>query len=1656
VLANDSDSNGESITLLSFDASSSLGGSLTRSTGTGPGGRDEVIYTPPPALGEGTDWFKYRIQDSSGMQAVGYAMLRPSSEVLTIVDHWTLDDESGVTAINKARSTQNGTHQNGTIVNQTGANSVTRKGAVFDGSNDQTSIPTPGYNTNTLTFTAWIKRNGSQNSSAAIIFSRAGSSVAGLHFGSANELRYTWDGGAYTWNSGLVPPDNTWCLAAMCVSPSETTLHLRSPTGIQSATNTATHSVEAFDGLMYLGWDSNSASRHYKGALDDVRVYKATLNAADIESLYQQAINPPSVTLTAPLAGSSVQPLNVNFAASVNSMPELVDYVDFTENASFFASSDSTPYQAVVPSVAPGSHVVTARAAYGDWGYQVDSPAVTFTALPAPLPVVSITASLPASKRGPVSGSFTITRDHSIGEITIPISIGGTAVPDADYTAISNTIVLPAGSLSQSITINPIVAPADGVSETVILSLNAASAYTLGAPSSATLTINDHITSIAAGEWDVAETWNSAAAAPTTGTQNTGEGYAVAHTVTSNDSNANSQALFAGSLRVKSGGVLDLARLHATTNQNVSYNLPSTAIENGGIIQFRCSTGSSTHTIAANLAFAGNTTLRINGGSYDNDANLTGTLSGTGTIAFLSNSNAGAGTYVRQLSVNKANNPFAGNWTVNHTGGGDEFAALRAGAANALGTGTVTVGTRAQLVNDNSTGLNSLSGVVMSGTSSSLLLNQPWSNSAASLALTGGTPTVQIGNASSSIGSLTGSVGAIQGSGASSALTLNQTLSSTYAGNLGSNLKLTKSGPAALVLSGSIDSSLALTLASGDLTLPASQTIASFSQTGGSLRQALAPSPSAAQLTISGNFNHSGGNIVVDVTTVPLPDTPYNLVRYQGSLTGVPAVTVNDTSGSGMIAVVSPGTGTDSAVTVLFSVPPPPEYTLTYVAGPGGTISGNAVQSVIEGNDGQPVTAVPDTGYSFVQWSDGSINPVRIETNVTNHLTFTASFAINSYAVGYIASSNGTITGPASQIVDHGANAQTVIAVSEPGAFFAGWSDGLLTAQRTDLQITGPLQVTANFLPGGGPVSIAAGNWASAATWNHNLAAPVSGTQGSGFAYLIEGFTVSSNDPASNSQALIGASLTVRNGGMLDLARNHNNTLQNVSHNLPPLSLTGLATVRFRASNGSSSHQLGTSLAVSENNTLLINGGNYTNEATLSGAISGGGNLAVLSESNAVSTVGNVRQITVSSANNSYAGNWTVNHTASGDDYAALRANAPNALGSGSVTVGVRSRLINSVLGGIDSLAGITLSGSGSRLILTQPWSNPASSLAITANDAVVEIGGSISSIGNLSGNSGTITGSVAGASLSVNQTTSTIFGGALGGSLGFTKTGPATLTLAGANTHTGSTLVSAGTLAGTGSANSDLTVGAAGTLDLESGVFLTKAATFEDGSILTATINSASSACGKLIASGPIVITPNADLDLTDSETGILPNGTKLILIEYSGQSITGSFTGLAEGADVAVGNNSYIIAYNGTLGGTGSFVTLTVANSTPYELWIDSFATITDPADRPATADADDDGLANAVEFVLGTNPSLNSPGPVLSTQIQAGSFLFSFSRDKAAGEAGFTSHIELSDTLGEWTTAPAESTQINVQGATEIVTVTVPSRPAPIFARLRVSAP
>ena len=88
----------------------------------------------------------------------------------------------------------------------------------------------------------------------------------------------------------------------------------------------------------------------------------------------------------------------------------------------------------------------------------------------------------------------------------------------------------------------------------------------------------------------------------------------------------------------------------------------------------------------------------------------------------------------------------------------------------------------------------------------------------------------------------------------------------------------------------------------------------------------------------------------------------------------------------------------DKTVTAIFveKAPLGPEtdekFTVKYLAGTGGKISGKATQTVEKDGSTTAVTAVADSGYVFSKWSDGSTSAVRTDKNIKADMTVTAIF----------------------------------------------------------------------------------------------------------------------------------------------------------------------------------------------------------------------------------------------------------------------------------------------------------------------------------------------------------------------------------------------------------------------------------------------------------------------------------------------------------------------------------------------------------------------------------------------------------------------------------------------------------------------------------------
>ena len=165
-------------------------------------------------------------------------------------------------------------------------------------------------------------------------------------------------------------------------------------------------------------------------------------------------------------------------------------------------------------------------------------------------------------------------------------------------------------------------------------------------------------------------------------------------------------------------------------------------------------------------------------------------------------------------------------------------------------------------------------------------------------------------------------------------------------------------------------------------------------------------------VTYNGNGN-SGGNAPVDGSS---PYVSGSNVTVLGSGTLVKAGFTfngwNTIAGGTGTAYAAAGTITAiTANTTLYAQwTALPTYTVTFISGGNGTLTGTTSQTVVEGGNTTSVTAIPAGGYHFVNWTEGAtvvaVTAALSISNVTAAHSYTANFVANPVN-GVCGSSNG-------------------------------------------------------------------------------------------------------------------------------------------------------------------------------------------------------------------------------------------------------------------------------------------------------------------------------------------------------------------------------------------------------------------------------------------------------------------------------------------------------------------------------------------------------------------------------------------------------------------------------------------------------------------------
>ncbi|WP_338286827.1 Ig-like domain-containing protein [Luteolibacter sp. LG18] len=657
VLANDSDSNGQTITITSFPSTSNGGASITRSVGTGPGGRDQLIYHPSSSI-TGLDYFSYRIQDSAGYQSVGWVMIQPPTQA---------PDPDIAADVNSVSS---------------GAWSTT---SVWS----DAAVPAAGKNYGISSSHTVDSAPNNVSSGGTVTF--AGDTLA-VNPGGMLRLSHSSAGGTTTYTSAF-----------------DGGLILRGGSTLQSYNSNVGNVTRTMTGPLVIGTGTSTI----RIQSDSGSSYTNALRVND------GIFGTGNINLTGTLQGQSGERrflyMAMNNVAYSGNWNVTADGTTDNTRRLFLVAEAANSLGTGTVTLNTRAQLRNSAAGGLDSLYGVTLTTATST-LQLTNPWVDPAATLDLQAG---------TLDLGTGASTVGIlKIGGNTITPGTYNATTLGAFGYGGTFSGTGTITIATIP-----------------------------------SVASGDWTTTSVWADATAPAS------GKNYRVASANTVDSVSASvasgGTVTFPGDwVTVANGGILRLRHTSGGGNNTHTVDLKELLLESGATFQsYNTSLGNVSRNMSnpVSLGTGGSVTVRLQSDSssaYSNTLRINGALTGSADINLTATLQGQSGER-RLLYVAAANNAYTGNWTVTADGTTDNTRRLYlvAEAANALGTGAVTLSTRAQLRNSATAGLDSLHGVTLATSTSTLQLTNAWNKSNAVLTMTAGT--LDLGSVTSTIGTMT-------------------------------------------------------------------------------------------------------------------------------------------------------------------------------------------------------------------------------------------------------------------------------------------------------------------------------------------------------------------------------------------------------------------------------------------------------------------------------------------------------------------------------------------------------------------------------------------------------------------------------------------------------------------------------------------------------------------------------------------------------------------------------------------------------------------------------------------------------------------------------------------------------------------------------------
>ncbi len=936
----------------------------------------------------------------------------------------------------------------------------------------------------------------------------------------------------------------------------------------------------------------------------------------------------------------------------------------------------------------------------------------------------------------------------------------------------------------------------------------------------------------------------------------------------------NATALGSTGATVVSGGALEVQGGITVSGEPLTLN--GTGVSSGGAL--RNISGNNSWSGAVTLGSAARVNsdsgaLTISGGIGGGQAltvggagntTASGVISGTGGLTK-------DGTGVLQLSGASANT-YSGSTVVNAgTLSLAKTAGLNAVAGNLTigdgsGTDVVQLAAANQIVDSSAVTISAGGSLDLNGFNETVA-SVSGASSTSQIALGAGTLTVGDANTATFAGSISGTGNLVkQGSGK---LTL--TGASTFSGTatisvgavniqnataLGSTGATTVSSGTALEIQGGIAvSGEALTLnGTGISSGGALRNISGNNSWSGAvtLGSATTIQSDSGTLTLSGGVAGSGQSLTaggIGNTTISGVISGSGTLTKAGSgtltLSGANTYSGNTTISAGTLALGSGGSIASSPVITITTGTTFDVSAISYSVGSGQTLARNATSGTGNING----SATLNSGATVSLQADGIGGTVGSLSVVGGLILNSNTFTIN-------------VTGSAL-----GVGTYTLISYtgSKSGSFNtnatitgSGIAVGMLAqiveaSGQINLQVSNPPRIWS-----GGASN---DNWSAGANWAG--LAPANGDR----------LTFNGTTRQTNTNDISGLSVlwvTFNNGGFA-LNGNALTVTSAITNSIGNNSLNGSLTLGGAVRMQSDSGTLSVSGGISGGSQNLAVGG--SGNTTVNSVISGTGSLT--------KDGSGLLQLSGASAN-TYSGSTIVNAGT-----LSLAKTSGNAI-SGNVTVS---------------------DGTGSDIVQLSAANQISDSSAVTiSSSGVLDLNGFSETVASISSGSSASQISLGSATLTVGDASSSTFAGTVSGSGGVVKQGAGTLTLSGANSYSGNTTISAGTLAlGTGGS-----ISSSPTITIANGTtFDVSAISYSVGASQTLARNSTS---GSGSVNGSITLSSGAGVSLQANGTGATVGSLSVTgNLTLNGNTIAINVTGSALGA-----STNALVSYTGSKSGS------------------------------------------------------------------------------------------------------------------------------------------